>query len=128
MIVRVYNELNTPASKQKDLKKKKQKVEVQNDPSYRWRMDKQPEAIYIISLFFWLDISTQTRRKFTNKSEKNEGIKKRKKEKNLASDAKNLSPAIINPIISLLTFFKFYILVTCLSTPRPRHSFSLSLN
>lgn len=46
--------------------------------------------------------------------------------KNLASDAKNLPPAIINPIISLLTFFKFYILVTCLSTPRPRHSFSLS--
>jgi hypothetical protein len=42
-------------------------------------MDKQPEAIYIISLFFWLDISTQTRRKFTNKSEKNEGIKKGKK-------------------------------------------------
>ena len=32
---------------------KKKKVEVKTDPSYRWRMDKQPEAsIYIIYFFF----------------------------------------------------------------------------
>ena len=70
---------------------KKKKVEVKTDPSYRWRMDKQPEASIYIIYFFFIALFDTPRSSFCLVLG---GIfwnflkKKKKNEENLARDSK----------------------------------------
>ena len=100
---------------------KKKKVEVKTDPSYRWRMDKQPEASIYIIYFLFIALFDTPRSSFClvlggifwNFVKKKKKTKKtwretRKKKK------ENLPPAIINPIISL--YIDVFFLPLCLSS------------